>query len=196
MKRLGMLICLATVLLSACASSGTNSLNLGAATSQTDKSPTSPPPSPTISAPADNQVVSVQADPPVPAFKAGRFALQIDTQPPQSFISSFDLTGGWPDGILVIYNPLGLQMARLEWTANSAKLIQGNQVGYAANLESLVYKLTGTPLPTLALIDWLGGKPTPAEGWNVDVSEWHLRRLVLERVQPAPRTVLRIAFES
>ena len=46
------------------------------------------------------------------------------------------------------------------------------------------------------LIDWLAGKPTPAEGWNVDVSEWHLRRLVLERVQPAPRTVLRIAFES
>jgi hypothetical protein len=45
------------------------------------------------------------------------------------------------------------------------------------------------------LVDWLGGKPTPAEGWNVDVSEWHLRRLVLERVQPAPRTVLRIAFE-
>ncbi|MEY3888244.1 MAG: Outer-rane lipoprotein LolB [Pseudomonadota bacterium] len=188
MKRLGMLICLATVLLCACATGSTNSPNGGAATTHTY----TPPPS----APTDNQVVSVQADPPVPAFKAGRFALQIDTQPPQSFISSFDLTGGWPDGTLVIYNPLGLQMARLEWTASSAKLIQGNQVGYAANLESLVYKLTGTPLPTLALIDWLGGKPTPAEGWNVDVSEWHLRRLVLERVQPAPRTVLRIAFES
>ena len=57
-------------------------------------------------------------------------------------------------------------MARLEWTAQSAKLIQGSQVGYAANLESLVYKLTGTPLPTAALVDWLGGKPTPAEGWN------------------------------
>lgn len=179
MKNLGLVSCMAGVLLSACA------------TSPVASSTYSPP----ASAPADNQVVTVQADTPAPAFKAGRFALQIDTQPPQSFISSFDLTGGWPEGTLNIYNPLGLQMARLEWTAQSAKLIQGSQVGYAANLESLVYKLTGTPLPTTALVDWLGGKPTPADGWNVDVSEWHLRRLVLERVQPAPRTVLRIAFE-
>jgi outer membrane lipoprotein LolB len=179
MKRLGIMVCLAACLLSACASDRA--------------APETFTPAPI--APADNQVKSVQADTPLPAFKAGRFALQIDTQPPQSFISSFDLMGGLPDGTLTIYNPLGMQMARLEWTAQSARLIQGNQVGYAANLESLVYQLTGTPLPTSALIDWLGGKPTPAEGWHVDVSEWHLRRLVLERVQPAPRTVLRIAFE-
>lgn len=145
---------------------------------------------------AEKQVASVQADVPAPAFRAGRFALQIDTEPPQSFITSFDLTGGWPEGTLNIYNPLGMQMARVEWTANSARLRQGSQVREAASLESLVYQLTGTRLPTAALVDWLGGKPTPAEGWNVDVSEWHLRRLVLERVQPAPRTVLRIAFES
>jgi outer membrane lipoprotein LolB len=179
MNRLGMMSCLTAFLLSACAA--------GPAATQTYTPPRSTP--------ADSQVVAVQADIPAPAFKAGRFALQIDTQPPQSFISSFDLTGGLPDGILNIYNPLGLQMARLEWTAQSARLIQGSQVGYAANLESLVYQLTATTLPTAALIDWLGGKPTPAEGWHVDVSEWHLRRLVLERVQPAPRTVLRIAFE-
>ena len=57
--------------------------------------------------PENSQVVSVQATPIPPAFKAGRFALQIDTQPPQSFITSFDLTGGLPDGALNIYNPLG-----------------------------------------------------------------------------------------
>ena len=62
----------------------------------------------------NSQVVSVQASPIPPAFKAGRFALQIDSQPPQSFITSFDLTGGWPDGALNIYNPLGMQMARVE----------------------------------------------------------------------------------
>jgi outer membrane lipoprotein LolB len=144
---------------------------------------------------ASTQVVEVQAETPAPTFKAGRFALQIDSQPPQSFISSFDLTGGWPDGLLNIYNPLGMQMARVEWTAQGARLVLGSQVREAANLESLVLQLTGTRLPTAALIDWLGGKPSPAEGWNVDVSEWHLRRLVLERVQPAPRTVLRLAFE-
>ncbi len=150
---------------------------------------------PTVSS-EEKQVASVQAEVPAPAFRAGRFALQIDTEPPQSFMTSFDLTGGWPEGVLNIYNPLGMQMARVEWTAQSAKLRQGSQVREAASLESLVYQLTGTRLPTAALVDWLGGKPTPAEGWNVDVSEWHLRRLVLERVQPAPRTVLRIAFES
>jgi len=144
---------------------------------------------------ANNQVVEVQAETAAPAFKAGRFSLQIDSQPPQSFISSFDLTGGWPEGMLNIYNPLGLQMARLEWTAQSARLVLGSKVQEASSLESLVLQLTGTQLPTAALIDWLGGKPSPAEGWNVDVSEWHLRRLVLERVQPAPRTVLRLAFE-
>ena len=183
MKRLGMICCLSACLLSACATGPVGAVAAPTFTPQAIE-------------PTDNQVVAVQAPTPAPAFKAGRFALQIDTQPPQSFISSFDLTGGLPDGTLIIYNPLGMQMARLEWTAQSAKLIQGSQVGYAANLESLVYQLTGTPLPTAALIDWLGGKPTPAEGWHVDVSEWHLRRLVLERMQPAPRTVLRIAFES
>ena len=130
------------------------------------------------------------------AYRAGRFALVIDTEPQQSFLSSFDLTGGWPDGVLTIYNPLGMQMAKLEWTAQSARLLQGSQVQQFDNLEKLIYQTTGTRLPAAALVDWLSGKPTPAEGWNVDVSEWHLNRLVLERVHPAPRTVLRIAFES
>ena len=145
---------------------------------------------------ANSQVISVEAPALPTPFKAGRFALQIDTEPPQSFITSFDITGGWPEGTLNIYNPLGMQMARLEWTAQSARLLQGRQVRESASLERLVFELTGTQLPTAAVIDWLAGKPTPAEGWNVDVSEWHLRRLGLERVQPAPRTVLRIAFES
>lgn len=131
-----------------------------------------------------------------PAYRAGRFALVIDTEPQQSFLSSFDLSGGWPTGVLTIYNPLGMQMAKLEWSSQSARLFQGSQVREFENLEILIFQTTGTKLPAAALVDWLSGKPTPAEGWNVDASEWHLNRLVLERVQPAPRTVLRIAFES
>ena len=130
------------------------------------------------------------------AYRAGRFSLVIDTEPQQSFLSSFDIQGGWPDGVLTIYNPLGMQMAKVEWSPQAARLLQGSQVREFENLEKLIYQTTGTRLPAAALVDWLSGKPTPAEGWNVDVSEWHLRRLVLERVQPAPRTVLRIAFES
>jgi outer membrane lipoprotein LolB len=131
-----------------------------------------------------------------PAYRAGRFALVIDTEPQQSFLSSFDLTGGWPNGVLTIYNPLGMQMVKLEWSPQNARLLQGGQVREFENLEKLIFQTTGTKLPAAALVDWLSGKPTPAEGWNVDASEWHLNRLVLERVQPAPRTVLRIAFES
>jgi outer membrane lipoprotein LolB len=131
-----------------------------------------------------------------PAYRAGRFALVIDTEPQQSFLSSFDLTGGWPNGVLTIYNPLGMQMVKLEWSPQNARLLQGGQVREFENLEKLIFQTTGTQLPAAALVDWLSGKPTPAEGWNVDASEWHLNRLVLERVQPAPRTVLRIAFES
>lgn len=130
------------------------------------------------------------------AYRAGRFSLVIDTEPQQSFLSSFDILGGWPDGVLTIYNPLGMQMAKVEWSPQTARLLQGSQTREFENLEKLIYLTTGTRLPAAALVDWLSGKPTPAEGWNVDVSEWHLRRLVLERVQPAPRTVLRIAFES
>jgi outer membrane lipoprotein LolB len=130
------------------------------------------------------------------AFRAGRFSLVIDTEPVQSFTASFELAGGWPDAVLTIYNPLGMQMARVEWTPQAARLIQGSQIREAVSLESLIFQLTGTQLPAAALVDWLGGKPTPAEGWKVDVSEWHLRRLVLERIQPSPRTVLRIAFDS
>ena len=131
-----------------------------------------------------------------PAYRAGRFALVIDTEPQQSFLSSFDLTGGWPNGVLTIYNPLGMQMAKVEWSSQNARLLQGSQVREFENLEKLIFQTTGTKLPAAALVDWLSGKPTPAQGWNVDSSEWHLNRLVLERVQPAPRTVLRIAFES
>ena len=131
-----------------------------------------------------------------PVYRAGRFALVIDTEPQQSFLSSFDLSGGWPNGVLTIYNPLGMQMAKLEWSPQNARLLQGSQVREFENLEKLIFQTTGTKLPAAALVDWLSGKPTPAEGWNVDASEWHLNRLVLERVQPAPRTVLRIAFES
>ena len=80
MKRLGLVSFTACMLLSACAATPV-------------ATPTYTPPA---SAPADNQVVTVQADTPAPAFKAGRFALQIDTQPPQSFITSFDLTGVGP----------------------------------------------------------------------------------------------------
>jgi len=137
-----------------------------------------------------------QASKPPAEFRSGRFALIIDTEPQQSFTSSFDLLGGWPDGVLIIYNPLGLQMALVEWTPQYARLLQGGQTREEPNLGKLIFQLTGTQIPAAALIDWLGGKPTPAEGWNVDLSEWHLRRLVLERVQPKPRTVLRIAFES
>ena len=174
---------------------GLTLLLLSACTTPTAFTASSQTYSPPAVSTAETQVASVQADVPAPAFRAGRFALQIDTEPPQSFITSFDLTGGWPEGTLNIYNPLGLQMARVEWTAQSARLVLGSKVQEASSLESLVFQLTGTQLPTAALIDWLGGKPSPAEGWNVDVSEWHLRRLVLERVQPAPRTVLRLAFE-
>jgi outer membrane lipoprotein LolB len=145
---------------------------------------------------ANAQQTGEVAQPAQAAYRAGRFALIIDTEPQQSFLSSFDLTGGLPDGVLTIYNPLGMQMAKVEWTAQSARLLQGSQVRQFENLEKLIYQTTGTQLPAAALVDWLSGKPTPAEGWNIDVSEWHLRRLVLERVQPAPRTVLRIAFES
>jgi outer membrane lipoprotein LolB len=130
------------------------------------------------------------------AYRAGRFSLLIDTEPQQSYMASFDLSGGWPEGALTVYNPLGMQMAKAEWTSQTARLLQGNQVREFESLEKLIFQTTGTRLPASALVDWLSGKPTPAEGWNVDVSEWHLNRLVLERVQPGPRTVLRIAFES
>ncbi len=158
--------------------------------------PITPPPfTPPPLSTNDSHVVDVQAGSVAPAFHAGRFSLQIDGLPPQSFMASFDLTGGWPEGALNIYNPLGMQMVRVEWAARSARLLQGNQIRQAASLENLIFQLTGTQLPAAALVDWLSGKPTPVEGWNVDASEWHLRRLVLERVQPGPRTALRIAFE-
>ncbi len=151
------------------------------------------PPSPTDT---NAQEVATGNKPAKAAYRAGRFSLVIHTEPQQSFLSSFDIDGGWPDGVLTIYNPLGMQMAKVEWSPQAARLLQGSQIREFENLEKLIYQTTGTRLPAAALVDWLSGKPTPAEGWNVDVSEWHLRRLVLERVQPAPRTVLRIAFES
>jgi outer membrane biogenesis lipoprotein LolB len=108
--------------------------------------------------------------------------LVIDTEPQQSFLSSFDITGSLTEGVLTIYNPLGMQMAKVEWTAQSARLLQGSQVRQFENLEKLIYQTTGTQLPAAALADWLSGNgQRPLRAGTSDVSDLALAQvLVLE----------------
>ena len=121
--------------------------------------------------------------------------MQVDSDPPQAWFASFELTGQSEQGSLSFFNPLGMRMAQIDWDLAHAQLKQGEQTQQAPNLNALVYQLTGTQLPTTALLSWLSGRQAQAPGWTADMSQWAQGRLVLERQEPPPRTVLRIALE-
>ena len=55
--------------------------------------------------------------------------------------------------------------------------------------------MTGTPLPVLALFDWLRGVQTTASGWQANLGDIDRGRLEATRYIPAPRATLRVIFE-
>ena len=134
-----------------------------------------------------------QADP--QAGWAGRLALQIQSDPPQSLSAGFELQGSAQQGDMVLLSPIGTTLARLAWTPQSAVLEQGHQHMQGTSLQALSEKLTGTALPIAALFEWLAGRPATAEGWQADLSGHEQGRLVAQRLTPAPAAVLRILLD-
>ncbi|MGE3348509.1 MAG: lipoprotein insertase outer membrane protein LolB [Ramlibacter sp.] len=126
---------------------------------------------------------------------SGRLALKVDGQPPQSFSAGFELSGKAGAGELALFNPLGGTVARLAWGPGKATLTSGSEVREFDSLDALVTQATGAAIPVPALFDWLAGTPTPAEGWQADLSSLPDGRLQARRLAPPPTAEMRVVLD-
>lgn len=126
---------------------------------------------------------------------AGRMALQVESDPPQSFAAGFELKGTPQAGALSLYSPLGNTLAVLNWSPQVATLNSGGDIRQFASLETLVTQVTGTAIPLPALFAWLEGNQASAAGWTADLSGLADGRLVAKRHDPMPVAVLRVVLE-
>jgi outer membrane lipoprotein LolB len=132
----------------------------------------------------------------------GRIALRIASDPPQSLYAGFSLNGDAQTGDLTLNTPLGNTVAQLTWTPQSAILKANNETKEYPSAGALIENVTGTAIPLSALFDWLAGKNTVAEGWEIDLSDMKpdnanndtAQRLVAKRTSPLPTAELRIAI--
>jgi outer membrane lipoprotein LolB len=125
----------------------------------------------------------------------GRLALNVEGRASQSFSAGFELKGAPETGELTLTNPLGGTAAILSWAPGRATLQSGGSTRQFASLEALAQEATGAPIPVAALFDWLAGRATAVEGWEVDVSQVADGRLRAHRSAPPPPADLRIVFE-
>ncbi len=132
---------------------------------------------------------------PESATWSGRLGLQVQSEPPQTWSVGFELQGSEQQGELLLLSPIGTALAQLQWTTQSAQLVQGDRQWSGRNLDQLTQQLMGTALPLAALFDWLAGRPTVVPGWRVDVSQLAQGRVQAERQSPAPQATLRIVLD-
>lgn len=127
---------------------------------------------------------------------SGRLALRVDSEPPQAFSASFELSGNASAGSLELTGPLGASVALLRWTPATATLRSSRGTEQAANVDALIARATGVAVPAQALFDWLAGRDTPVAGWTVDLSQRTAGKLVARQTQgPAPAE-LRIVLQD
>lgn len=126
---------------------------------------------------------------------AGRLALRVDSDPPQSFSAGFDLRGTPAAGELQFTSPLGNTLVSLLWSPEGAEMRQGERVTRSASLDELTTALGGTPLPVEALFAWLRGEASHAPGWQADLSRHAEGRVTARRISPLPGAELRLVFQ-
>ena len=127
---------------------------------------------------------------------SGRMALQVQDARQQSFSAGFELQGRPEQGTLLVFNPLGSVIARLQWTPQGATLQQGENITESASLPELINRMTGSDIPVTALFDWLQGKNTAVGGWKTDLSNLAQGRLRADRFSPPPEASLRIVLDQ
>ena len=141
---------------------------------------------------------------PTVANYQGRLSLRIASDPPQSLYAGFNLNGDAQTGDLTLNSPLGNALAQLSWTPQSAVLKANNETKEYPSTSALIENVTGTVIPLNALFDWMAGKDTPAEGWEIDLSAMKtensnndaVQRFVAKRTSPLPTAELRVAIDK
>lgn len=126
---------------------------------------------------------------------SGRLALNIDSQPPQSFSAGFDLRGSPVAGELQLISPLGNTLALVVWDRAGAELRQGGQVTRRGSLDELTTELSGTAVPVAALFGWLNGQPGDVPGWQADLTRQPEGRISARRTEPLPTAELRVVLQ-
>lgn len=128
-------------------------------------------------------------------FWSGRLSLQIDSEPKRQFATGFELSGNATQGELKLLSPFGQTLAVAHWQAGTAQLQRGDDVYDYPDMDSLTRELTGTPLPLATLFDWLHGRPTALDGWEVDLSQHTQGRVRAQRNHPLPTASLRLVLQ-
>ncbi|MFT3718026.1 outer membrane lipoprotein LolB [Pseudorhodoferax sp.] len=131
-----------------------------------------------------------------PLLWAGRLALQIASDPPQSFNAAFELRGAPQAGELRLYSPLGSTLAELRWAAGRAELLARGELRLYDSIDALTEDATGTSLPLAALFAWLDGRPADVPGWQADLSRIADGRLSARRDMPLPPAELRVVLQQ
>ena len=97
-----------------------------------------------------------------PPDLAGRLAVRVDATaqtPSRSFSADFDLRGNTDRGTLRLTGPLGATLAEVRWQPGRAELADAQGTRAYDTLDAMAQDLFGEPLPLVALIDWLRGRP-------------------------------------
>ena len=126
---------------------------------------------------------------------SGRLALNVASEPPQSFSAGFSLSGSADAGELRLTSPLGNILAVLQWQPGQALLRQGEQTRQFDSVEALAAEATGAPIPVRALFAWLRGQPEDVTGWHADLSQLQAGRISAQRRMPLPTADLRIVLD-
>ncbi len=127
---------------------------------------------------------------------SGRISLQTDSDPPQAFFASFELTGQPSRGELSLLSPIGNVLGVVRWSPDGATLQAANEVKRYDSVEALLEHVTGAALPLNALFDWLSGKNASLNGWTADLSRYAEGRIEATRSNPAPMARLRVVLDQ
>jgi len=136
----------------------------------------------------------------------GRLSVRVESQPPKSVNSAFELRGSAERGELVLTSPLGNTLAQARWAPGSAELQTSDGTRRFADLDALAFEALGEALPLAALFDWLRGRPwagassTPSAtgfeqlGWNVNLERFAEGWVTANRAK-APAVTVRARLE-
>ena len=114
----------------------------------------------------------------------------------QSFSASFELSGNAQTGELLLFSPLGTTVAALNWSAQTASMRTNGETRVFSSLPDMLRQATGTDIPVASLFAWLAGDNTATPGWQADLTQHTLGRVVARRNEPLPQVELRLIMEK
>ena len=132
----------------------------------------------------------------------GRLVMQVQAHPNEphsqarSFGATFELLGTPDQGELTFFTPLGTTAAAIRWNGHLATLESQGETRTFENLSHLVRQLLGTNVPVPALFAWLNGQDSSADGWQVDLRQFPVGKIVADRLTPLPQAQLRVILDN